>query len=80
MYYFFFVDLVLTCIFALVMFGSALASVDSLGGPSRVNTMLSTINLKIISNTNLKIMEQPAGEVIEQVTTESARIAASDAF
>ncbi|KAH3704719.1 hypothetical protein DPMN_079781 [Dreissena polymorpha] len=62
------------------MFGSALASVDSLGGPSRVNTMLSTINLKIISNTNLKIMEQPAGEVIEQVTTESARIAASDAF
>ncbi|KAH3770132.1 hypothetical protein DPMN_171414 [Dreissena polymorpha] len=56
------------------------ASVDSLDGPSGVNTMLSTINLKTISDTNLKIMEQPAGEVIEQVATESARIAASDAF
>ena len=52
--------------------------VDSLGGPFRVNKMLSTLNLKTISATNLKIMEQPAGEVIEQVATESARIAASD--
>ncbi|KAH3819392.1 hypothetical protein DPMN_121125 [Dreissena polymorpha] len=53
---------------------------DSLSGPSRVNKMLSTLNLKTISDTNLKIMEQPAGEVIEQVATESARIAASDAI
>ncbi|KAH3728839.1 hypothetical protein DPMN_054801 [Dreissena polymorpha] len=47
------------------------AMVNSLGGPSRVNNMLSTLNLKTISDTNLKIMEQPAGEVIEQVATES---------
>ncbi|KAH3834601.1 hypothetical protein DPMN_107931 [Dreissena polymorpha] len=54
--------------------------VDSLGGLSHVNNMLSTMNLKTISDTNLKIMEQPAGEVKEQVATESARIAASDAI
>ncbi|KAH3889363.1 hypothetical protein DPMN_013417 [Dreissena polymorpha] len=52
--------------------------VDNLCGPSRVNNMLSTLNLKTILDTNLKIMEQPAGEVIEQVPTESAKIAASD--
>ncbi|KAH3847024.1 hypothetical protein DPMN_089336 [Dreissena polymorpha] len=54
--------------------------VDSLGGPYRVNNMLSTLHLKTISDANLKIMGQPAGEVIEQFATESARIAASDAI
>ncbi|KAH3890171.1 hypothetical protein DPMN_014243 [Dreissena polymorpha] len=54
--------------------------VDSLGGPSGVYNILSTFNLKTKSDTNLKIMEQPAGEVIEQVATESARIEASDAI
>ncbi|KAH3815958.1 hypothetical protein DPMN_144497 [Dreissena polymorpha] len=51
---------------------------ESLGGPSRVINMLSTLNLKTIPDINLKIMEQLAGEVIEKVGTESARIAASD--
>ncbi|KAH3729060.1 hypothetical protein DPMN_055023 [Dreissena polymorpha] len=53
--------------------------VDSLGGPSGVNNILSTLNLKTISETSLKIMEQRASEEIEQVATESARIATSNA-
>ena len=79
----FFLDLVLTCIFAIVIFVSAFSNRGQPGWTipcKQYAVSLSTLNLKTISDTNLKIMEQPAGEVIEQVATESARIAASDAI
>lgn len=40
---------------------------DSLDGPVRVNKFLSALNLKPINTTKLKKMEQPAGQVVEQV-------------
>jgi hypothetical protein len=54
--------------------------IDSLGGPKRVINMLSTLNLKTISDTNLKEMERRAGDVIEQVSVESSKAAADEAF
>ena len=43
------------------------AMIDSLGGPKRVNNFLSTLNLKPVSNKNLKKMEVRAGEVVRLV-------------
>lgn len=54
--------------------------IDSLGGPRRVNNFLSTLNLKTVSDSNLKKMEKRAGVVIEKVATESARAAADEAY
>lgn len=39
--------------------------IDALGGPQRVNNVLSTLNLPPISHKNLKVMERRAGEMIE---------------
>ncbi|CAG2185916.1 unnamed protein product [Mytilus edulis] len=41
------------------------AMIDALGGPQRVNNVLSTLNLPPISHKNLKVMERRAGEMIE---------------
>ncbi|KAH3711760.1 hypothetical protein DPMN_071434 [Dreissena polymorpha] len=54
--------------------------IDSLGGPRRVNNMLATLNLKTISDTNLKKMVKRAGDVIEQVSAESTQAAAEEAY
>lgn len=56
------------------------AMIDSLGGPVRVNNFLASLNLKPISNKNLKTMERRAGNVVEQVADKSARQSALDAF
>ncbi|XP_060588030.1 uncharacterized protein LOC132743517 [Ruditapes philippinarum] len=56
------------------------AMIDSLGGPRRVNNMLATLNLKTVSETNLKKMEKRAGVVLEKVSTESANAAADEAY
>ncbi|CAG2241477.1 unnamed protein product [Mytilus edulis] len=44
---------------------SITAMIDALGGPQRVNNVLSTLNLPPISHKNLKVMERRAGEMIE---------------
>ena len=54
--------------------------IDSLGGPKRVNNFLATLNLKPVSNKNLKKMEVRAGEIIELVSKESDRNAAKEAY
>ena len=54
--------------------------VDSIGGPRRVNNFLYTMNIPVISNTNLKTMERRAGTSIEVVSDRSCRSAAQDAF
>lgn len=54
--------------------------IDSLGGPRRVNNMLATLNLKTISDSNLKRMEKRAGEIVEKVSAESTRAAADEAY
>ncbi|XP_053392723.1 uncharacterized protein LOC123542269 isoform X2 [Mercenaria mercenaria] len=56
------------------------AMIDSLGGPRRVNNMLATLNLKTVSDANLKKMEIRAGDVVEKVSTESSRAVAEEAF
>ena len=54
--------------------------IDSLGGPKRVNNFLTALNLKPVSNKNLKKMEVRAGEVVELVAKESAQSAAKQAY
>ena len=41
------------------------AIIDALGGPQKVNNVLTTLNLPPISHKNLKVMERRAGEMIE---------------
>lgn len=54
--------------------------IDSVGGPDRVNNLLSTLNIKPINCRNLKKMERRAGAAIETVASESQREAAISAF
>lgn len=54
--------------------------IDSLGGLVRVNNFLASLNLKPISNKNLKTMERRAGNIVEHVADMSTRKAAKDAF
>ncbi|XP_045211082.2 uncharacterized protein LOC123562513 isoform X1 [Mercenaria mercenaria] len=56
------------------------AMIDSLGGPVRVNNLLSTLNVKPICNRNLKKMEERAGEAIEAHSVHSTNQAALQAF
>lgn len=44
-----------------------LAMIDSLGGPDRVNNLLSTLNIPTINNKTLMVMERRAGENVEAV-------------
>ena len=53
---------------------------DSVGGPVRVNNLLSTLNVPTISNARLKEMERRTGAVVEQVAEKSSHAAAQDAF
>lgn len=54
--------------------------IDSVGGPGKVNNMLSTLNIKPIHSNNLKIMERRAGDFVESVANNSMKAAAEDAF
>ncbi|XP_060572015.1 uncharacterized protein LOC132730175 [Ruditapes philippinarum] len=56
------------------------AMIDSLGGPVRVNNVLSALNLKTISDKNLQKMEKRAGEVIECLAEESTSTAAKEVY
>lgn len=54
--------------------------IDSLGGPDRVNNILSTLNLKPMNPKSLKHMERRAEAYVEAVAKMSTRKAASEAF
>jgi len=56
------------------------AMIDGVGGSTKVNNMLATLNVKPISSKNLKRMERRAGDVIETISKESSKRAAKDAF
>ncbi|XP_062601776.1 uncharacterized protein LOC134263439 [Saccostrea cucullata] len=56
------------------------AMIDSIGGPDKVNNILSTLNIPTISSKILKSMERRAGEVIEEVARKSTNNAALEAF
>lgn len=57
-----------------------IALIDSLGGPTRVNNFLSTLNIKPIDQKNLKSMERRAGQKIEEVATRSMELAATETY
>lgn len=54
--------------------------IDSIGGPTRVNNMLTTLNLKSISDKNLKKMERRAGVFIEEYASGSMKHAAQKSY
>ena len=54
--------------------------IDSLGGADRVNNFLSVLNLKPISQKNLKAIERRAGYFVESVAKSSMETAATDSF
>ena len=54
--------------------------IDNLGGPKRVNNMLSTLNLPTINDARLKEMERRAGDAVETIAERSSRTAAREAF
>ena len=56
------------------------AMIDSLGGADRVNNVLAALNLKPISQKNLKLMERRAGNFVESVAKKSTAKAAKDSF
>lgn len=49
------------------------AMIDSVGGPQRMNNLLSTLDLPIINNRSLKTMERRAGNIIEQYAEENMK-------
>lgn len=54
--------------------------IDTLGGPVQVNNLLAALNLKTISDANLKKMETRAGEVMLSLSKDISREAAQEAF
>ncbi|KAH3853568.1 hypothetical protein DPMN_096096 [Dreissena polymorpha] len=52
----------------------------SLGRPVKVNNFLTTLNITLITNINLKKMETRAGEAIKKISTASSNKAAIDAY
>lgn len=55
-----------------------LAMIDSLGGPDRVNNLLSTLNIPTINNKTLMLMERHAGESVEAVAKVTTKKAAEE--
>lgn len=72
-----FFNIILIILFVLFIFT---AMIDSIGGPVKVNNMLSTLNIPPIGEKNLKCMERRAGEVVEKVAGMSTLNAAKEAF
>uniref|UniRef100_A0A8W8NP81 Exonuclease domain-containing protein n=1 Tax=Magallana gigas TaxID=29159 RepID=A0A8W8NP81_MAGGI len=56
------------------------AMIDSLGGADRVNNVLAALNLKPISQKNLKMIERRAGNFVESIAKSSMSKAAKDSF
>ncbi|KAH3847957.1 hypothetical protein DPMN_090293 [Dreissena polymorpha] len=52
----------------------------SLGRPVKVNNFLTTLNIMLIANRNLKKMEARAGEAIKKISTASSNKASIDAY
>ncbi|KAH3706486.1 hypothetical protein DPMN_065873 [Dreissena polymorpha] len=52
----------------------------SLGRSVKVNNCLTTLNITLIANRNLKKMEARAGEAIKKISTASSNKAAIDAY
>ena len=52
----------------------------SLGRPVKLNNFLTTLNITLIANRNLKKMEARAGEAIKKISTASSNKAAIDAY
>ncbi|KAH3717742.1 hypothetical protein DPMN_060537 [Dreissena polymorpha] len=52
----------------------------SLGRPVKVNNFLTTLNITLIANRNLKKMEARTGESIKKTSTASSNKAAIDTF
>lgn len=72
-----FFNIILIILFVLFIFT---AMIDSIGGPVKVNNMLSTLIIPPIGEKNLKCMERRAGEVVEKVAGMSTLNAAKEAF
>ncbi|XP_062590600.1 uncharacterized protein LOC134252182 [Saccostrea cucullata] len=56
------------------------AMIDSLGGPDRVNNLLSTLNIPTINNKTLMSMQRRAGENVESVSLLTTKKAANDTY
>lgn len=56
------------------------AMIDCLGGPDRVNNLLSTLNIPTINNKTLMVMERRAGESVEAVAKVTTKKAAEEAY
>ncbi|KAH3853716.1 hypothetical protein DPMN_096248 [Dreissena polymorpha] len=52
----------------------------SFSRPVKVNNLLTTLNITLIANRNLKKMEARAGEAIKKISTASSNKAAIDAY
>ncbi|KAH3700366.1 hypothetical protein DPMN_075342 [Dreissena polymorpha] len=52
----------------------------SLDRPMKVNNFLTTLNITLIANRNLKKMEALAGEAIKKISTASSKKAAIHAY
>ncbi|KAH3852772.1 hypothetical protein DPMN_095291 [Dreissena polymorpha] len=52
----------------------------SLGRPVKVNNFITTLNITLIANINLKKMEARAGEAIKKISTASSNKAAIDSY
>ncbi|KAH3784638.1 hypothetical protein DPMN_162601 [Dreissena polymorpha] len=52
----------------------------SLGRPVKVNNFLTTLNITLIANRNLKKMEARAWEAIKKISTASSNKAVIDAY
>jgi hypothetical protein len=54
--------------------------IDTIGGAEKVNNVLAALNLRPISNPNLKNMETRCGEVMIGLSEDLSKAAAQDAF
>ncbi|XP_053372727.1 uncharacterized protein LOC123560237 isoform X2 [Mercenaria mercenaria] len=54
--------------------------IDNVGGPQRVNNLLTTLNIPSINNKNLKVMEKRAGVMIEQFADDNMKEESFKAF
>lgn len=57
-----------------------IATIDSVGGPQRMNNFLATLNLPTVNNKNLKVMERRAGEMIDKFADKNMTSESQKAF
>ncbi len=54
--------------------------IDTIGGPTKVNNFLATLNIRTINEKNLKKMERRAGQHVESFADSSMNKSALEAF